>query len=30
MEGAVRDVDALGELDAIDPAWQEHLRLENL
>jgi hypothetical protein len=30
LEGAVRDVDALGELQAIEPAWQEHVRLENL
>jgi hypothetical protein len=30
LEGAVQDVDALGELDTIDPGWQEHLRLENL
>jgi hypothetical protein len=30
LEGAVHDVDALGELEAIDAAWQEHVRLENL
>jgi hypothetical protein len=30
LEGAVVDVDALGELDAIDRAWREHVRLENL
>jgi hypothetical protein len=30
LEGAVQDVDALGELDSIDPDWREHLRLENL
>jgi hypothetical protein len=30
LEGAVHDVDAIGELSEIDPDWQEHLRLENL
>jgi hypothetical protein len=30
LEGAVHDVDALGELRDIDPAWSEHVRLENL
>jgi hypothetical protein len=30
LEGAVVDVDALGELDAIDRRWREHVRLENL
>jgi hypothetical protein len=30
LEGAVVDVDALGELDAIDRTWREHVRLENL
>jgi hypothetical protein len=30
LEGAVHDVDALGELEAIDPLWREHVRLENL
>jgi len=30
MEGAPGDVDALAELDDIDPAWPEHARLENL
>jgi len=29
FEGAPGDVDALAELDAIDPAWREHVRLEN-
>ena len=29
FEGAPGDVDALAELDAIDPAWEEHVRLEN-
>jgi hypothetical protein len=30
LEGAARHIDALGELQAIDAAWQEHVRLENL
>jgi hypothetical protein len=30
FEGAAREVDALGELQAIDRAWREHVRLENL
>ncbi len=30
LDGAVHDVDALATLDAIDPAWREHVRLENL
>ncbi|MEA2247069.1 MAG: hypothetical protein QOH46_1598 [Solirubrobacteraceae bacterium] len=29
FEGAGHDVDALAELEDIDPSWQEHLRLEN-
>jgi hypothetical protein len=29
FEGAPGDVDALAELEAIDAAWREHLRLEN-
>jgi hypothetical protein len=29
FEGAPGDVDALAELDAIDLAWREHVRLEN-
>jgi hypothetical protein len=29
FEGAPGDVDALGELEAIDPSWPEHVRLEN-
>jgi hypothetical protein len=29
FEGAPGDVDALGELEAIDPSWREHVRLEN-
>jgi hypothetical protein len=30
MEGAPGDVDAFGELEDIDPAWSQHVRLENL
>jgi hypothetical protein len=30
LEGAVHDIDALGELESIDVAWSEHVRLENL
>jgi hypothetical protein len=30
FEGAAHDVDALAELDAIEPAWRDHVRLENL
>jgi hypothetical protein len=29
FEGAPANVDALGELEAIDPSWPEHVRLEN-
>lgn len=29
FEGAPGDVDALAELEAIDAAWREHVRLEN-
>jgi hypothetical protein len=29
FEGAPADVDALGELEDIDAAWPEHVRLEN-
>jgi hypothetical protein len=29
FEGAPGDVDALAELEAIDPGWPEHVRLEN-
>jgi hypothetical protein len=29
FEGAPGDVDALGELEAIDPSWPQHVRLEN-
>ena len=29
FEGAPGDIDALAELDAIDAAWREHVRLEN-
>jgi hypothetical protein len=29
FEGAPQDVDALGELEDIDPSWPEHVRLEN-
>jgi hypothetical protein len=29
FEGAPGDVDALAELDAIDGAWRDHIRLEN-
>jgi hypothetical protein len=29
FEGAPADVDALGELEGIDPSWPEHVRLEN-
>jgi hypothetical protein len=29
FEGAPADVDALRELVGIDPAWPEHVRLEN-
>jgi hypothetical protein len=29
FEGAPGDVDALAELEAIDPSWPEHVRLEN-
>jgi hypothetical protein len=29
LDGASRSIDALAELDAIDPAWAEHVRLEN-
>jgi hypothetical protein len=29
LEGADRPIDALGELDAIDPSWDDHVRLEN-
>ena len=30
FEGAPGDVDALAELEAIDPRWPAHVRLENL
>jgi hypothetical protein len=30
MEGQPGPIDAVGELEAIDPAWPEHVRLENL
>ena len=30
FEGAGRHIDAVAELEAIDPAWPEHVRLENL
>jgi len=29
FEGAPGDVDALAELEGIDPSWSEHVRLEN-
>ena len=29
FEGAPGDIDALSELEDIDPAWPEHVRLEN-
>jgi len=29
FEGAPGDVDALAELEGIDPSWPEHVRLEN-
>jgi hypothetical protein len=29
MEGAPGSIDALGELEDIDPSWPEHVRLEN-
>ena len=29
LDGADRPVDALAELEAIDPSWAEHVRLEN-
>jgi hypothetical protein len=29
LDGAGRPIDALAELDAIDPSWAEHVRLEN-
>jgi hypothetical protein len=29
FEGAPTEVDALGELEAIDVRWTEHIRLEN-
>ena len=29
LEGADRPIDALAELDAIDPSWDDHVRLEN-
>ena len=29
FEGAPADVDALRELEGIDPSWPEHVRLEN-
>jgi hypothetical protein len=29
FEGAPGDVDALRELEGIDPSWPEHVRLEN-
>ena len=29
MEGAPGSIDALGELEDIDPAWPDHVRLEN-
>jgi hypothetical protein len=29
FEGAPGDIDAFAELDALDPAWREHVRLEN-
>ncbi len=29
FEGAPQHVDALGELEDIDPSWWEHVRLEN-
>jgi hypothetical protein len=29
FEGVLKDVDALAELEDIDPSWAEHVRLEN-
>jgi len=29
FEGAPGDIDALAELEGIDPTWPEHVRLEN-
>jgi hypothetical protein len=29
FEGAPTEIDALRELEGIDPAWREHVRLEN-
>jgi len=29
MEGQPASIDALGELEDIDPSWSEHVRLEN-
>ena len=29
LDGARRSIDALGELEDIDPSWSEHVRLEN-
>ena len=29
FEGAPADIDALRELEGIDPSWPEHVRLEN-
>jgi hypothetical protein len=29
FEGAPREIDALRELEGIDPSWTEHVRLEN-
>ncbi|MEA2382756.1 MAG: hypothetical protein QOH72_2727 [Solirubrobacteraceae bacterium] len=29
FEGAPTEIDALRELEGIDPAWPEHVRLEN-
>jgi len=29
FEGAPGDIDALAELEGIDPSWPEHVRLEN-
>jgi hypothetical protein len=29
LDGAARPIDALAELEAIDPSWAEHVRLEN-
>ena len=30
FEGAPGDIDALAELERIDPKWSQHVRLENL